>query len=120
MNQYGNAKFETPFFASLRTTLRSPQGAQIVTCSFPNAGVAMRILEQDTGLCAAVHDNGDSHLKQGPWDIAANQIIFEEAGGVFLNPNGQPTSPFIAEPIIVAPTEKLALEIIELASCSVT
>ncbi len=113
MNQYGNAACESDFFAAARTALRSPQGAQIVTSTFPHAGVAMRIAEQASGLSAAIHDNGPMHLKQGPWDIAANQVIFELAGGVFVNPEGQSTCPFKAEPIIIAPSMDLAQQIID-------
>lgn len=114
MNQYGNVEYESDFFAGMRNALRSSGGALIVTSTFPYAGVAMRIAEQTSGLTAAIHDNGPIHLKQGPWDIAANQIIFEEAGGFFLNPKGEPTSPFVAEPIIVAPSKELAMKMIEL------
>ena len=113
MNQYGDAKFETDFFAAARRALRSSQGARIATSTFPYAGVAMRIAEQANGICAAIHDNNPLSLKQGPWDIAANQIIFEEAGGQFLNPELKPTSPFVAEPILVCPTKSLANEIMD-------
>lgn len=118
MNQYGNAAFESEFFSGMRSNLRSPEGALIVTSAFPHAGVAMRIAEQNSGLTAAIHDNGPKHLKQGPWDIAATQIIFEEAGGVFVNPDAQPTSPFRAEPIVIAPTIELAKQMIEL-NCAI-
>ena len=73
----------------------------------------MRIAEQATGLTAAIHDNNPDSLKQGPWDIAANQLIFEEAGGVFVNPECQPTSLFRPEPIIIAPSIELARQMIE-------
>lgn len=108
MNQYGDSQFESEFFASAKTALRSTRGAQIVTSTFPHAGVAMRILEQNSRLAIAIHDNNADNLKQGPWDIAANQVIFEEAGGVFCNPDGDRTSPFVAEPIIIAPNKSLA------------
>lgn len=113
MNQYGNHEFETPFFHAARTSLRSPGGARIATSTFPHAGVAMRIAEQQTGLCVAIHDNNPDSVKQGPWDIAANQLIFEEAGGVFLNPECQRTSLFKAEPIIIAPNLELARQVID-------
>ena len=113
MNQYGNHEFETPFFQAARVALRSTNGARIVTSTFPHAGVAMRIAEQQTGLCVAIHDNNPDSLKQGPWDIAANQLIFEEAGGVFLNPEGHRTSLFKAEPIVIAPNRDLAQKVID-------
>ncbi|MEM9410816.1 MAG: inositol monophosphatase family protein [Planctomycetota bacterium] len=119
MNQYGNQQYETPFFQAARTTLRAPGGARIVTSTFPHAGVAMRIAEQRTGLTLAIHDNNPESLKQGPWDIAANQIIFEEAGGVFVNPDGKPTSIFIAEPIIIAPHIDLAQKVIDVCLPSI-
>lgn len=120
MNQYGNSQFESDFFASAKTALRSTRGAQIVTSTFPHAGVAMRILEQNSRLAVAIHDNNDQNLKQGPWDISANQIIFEEAGGVFCNPNGDRTSPFVAEPIVIAPTRKLAEAVCRVALAAST
>ncbi|MEM9940571.1 MAG: inositol monophosphatase family protein [Planctomycetota bacterium] len=120
MNQYGDVAFETEFFSAARRSLRSTAGALIATSTFPYAGVAMRIAEQSSGLCAAIHDNNPASLKQGPWDIAANQIIFEEAGGVFLNPDLNPISPFVAEPIIVSPTRELADEIRDCAMQRVT
>lgn len=113
MNQYGNSEFETPFFSSARIALRSSGGARIVTSTFPHAGVAMRIAEQKTGLMVAIHDNNPQSLKQGPWDIAANQLIFEEAGGVFVNSEGERISLFKPEPIIIAPTMDLAQQVIE-------
>ena len=105
MNQYGNCGYETPFFTAAKNVLRSDAGARIVTSTFPHAGIAMRILEQNSGLAIAIHDNNPANLKQGPWDIAANQVIFEEAGGVFCNPAGQRTCPFSVEPILIAPSQ---------------
>ena len=116
LNQYGNEEFETPFFRNARSALRSTTGAQIVTSTFPHAGVAMRIAEQTSGLTVAVHDNNRLHVKQGPWDIAPNQLIFEEAGGVFVNPDGERTSPFQPEPIIIAPNLDLARQVIDCCS----
>ncbi|MEO0417084.1 MAG: inositol monophosphatase family protein [Verrucomicrobiota bacterium] len=113
LNQYGNHQYETSFLESARTNLRAPGGAQIVTSSFPHAGVAMRIAEQNSGLTVAIHDNNPESLKQGPWDIAANQIIFEEAGGVFVNPKGERTSCFSPEPIIIAPSQSLVDKVLE-------
>ena len=114
MNQYGNAQWETPFFAELRQRLRSPEGARLVTSNVPNSGVALRIAASQNCLAAAVHDNNPEHVKQGPWDIAAPQIILEEAGGVFLSPDGNRTDPFAGEPVIVARSEALANQIIDL------
>jgi myo-inositol-1(or 4)-monophosphatase len=116
MNQYGDAEMETEYFLALRNRLRSSAGARMVTSSFPHAGVAMRIASMQTPLLAAVHDNNPKSLKQGPWDIAATQLILEEAGGVFLNPDGQRTDPFVAEPIIVAASSDIAKEIIDLGA----
>lgn len=119
MNQYGNSDYETPFFTAAQTALRSDSGAQIVTSTFPHAGIAMRILEQNSGLAIAIHDNNPANLKQGPWDIAANQVIFEEAGGVFCNPTGERTCPFSVEPILIAPSKKLADQLCSLVSAKI-
>ncbi len=114
MNQYGNSALQTEFFTGLNRRLRSPQGARLVTGGVPNAGVAARIAECQLPLAAAVHDNNPASVKQGPWDIAAPQLILEEAGGVFLNPEGQRTDPFVVEPIIVARSESLGRAILAL------
>lgn len=114
MNHYGDCRHETEFFASLQKQLRSNAGARLVTCGVPNSGVAMRIALGRSSLAAAVHDNNASSVKQAPWDIAAPQVILEEAGGVFLNPRGQRSDPFLAEPIIVARSHALAQSLIEL------
>jgi fructose-1,6-bisphosphatase/inositol monophosphatase family enzyme len=70
-------------------------------------------------LTVAIHDNNPASLKQGPWDIAANQLIFEEAGGVFVNPDGNRISLFRAEPIIIAPSLDLARQVIDVCFQSI-
>ncbi|MEL6105515.1 MAG: inositol monophosphatase [Planctomycetota bacterium] len=115
MNQYGNAAHESSFFTHLRGRLRSNEGARLVTSGVPSSGVAMRIACSDSSVAAAVHDNNVDHVKQAAWDIAAPQLILEEAGGVFMNPDGQRTDPFRAEPIVVAKSQRLAESIIELS-----
>ena len=114
MNHYGNARYETPFFSQLRDRLRGEAGARLVTANVPNSGVAMRIAAGNSSLQAAVHDNNPQSVKQGSWDIAAPQVILEEAGGVFVNPQGERTDPFRCEPIIVARSRELAEAIAEL------
>lgn len=114
MNQYGASEYETAYFANLRRRLRSTSGAQLVTSNVPHSGVAVRIAERRSSLAAAIHDNNPAMVKQAAWDIAAPQIILEEAGGVFMNPQGKSTDPFVAEPIIVARTAAIAHRIIEL------
>ena len=74
----------------------------------------MRIAVGDSLLAAAIHDNNPACTKQAAWDIAAPQIIMEEAGGVFLNPDGEPSNPFDSRPIIVSRSLELAREIIGL------
>lgn len=114
MNQYGDASLETLAFAELRCRLRSADGARLVTSQLPNSGVAMRIAQSRNPLAAAVHDNNPASVKQAPWDIAAPQIVLEEAGGVFVNLDGERSNPFRAEPIIVARSAVLAKQIIDL------
>ena len=108
LNQYGDGRLETDYFSELRTQLRSPAGARLVTSNVPHSGVALRIALQRNALAIAVHDNQPAHVKQACWDIAPVQIIMEEAGGVFLNPFGERTDPFAAEPVIVARSASLA------------
>lgn len=114
MNQYGSSDHETEYFASLRQRLRSPEGARLVTSNVPHSGVAMRIAEGNSALGAAIHDNNPTSVKQATWDIAAPQIILEEAGGVFLNSEGERTNPFVCEPIIVARSHRIAQQIVDL------
>lgn len=114
MNQYGDATFESDIFAFLRTQLRSGAGARLVTSNVPHSGVAVRIAEGASGLAAAIHDNNPASVKQAPWDIAAPQVILEEAGGMFVNPDGGRTDPFVTEPVIVAATPSLASQIVDL------
>lgn len=114
MNQYGSSDYETDYFANLRRRLRSSAGAQLVTSNVPHSGVAVRIAQGVNSLAAAVHDNNPAKVKQAAWDIAAPQIILEEAGGVFVGPHGKRTDPFVAEPIIVARSAAIAQRIVEL------
>lgn len=116
MNQYGDANLETDYFRNLKERLRSNDGARMVTSTVPHSGVAMRIAIGDSLLAAAIHDNNPACTKQAAWDIAAPQIIMEEAGGVFLNPDGLPSNPFETRPIIVSRSLKLAQEIIALTT----
>lgn len=113
MNQYGDSRYETKFFGEMRSRLRGQSGARLVTSNVPNSGVAMRIASDQGSLQAAIHDNNPEHIKQGSWDIAAPQLILEEAGGVFLNAAGERTNPFVCEPVIVARSRALAEEIIK-------
>lgn len=114
MNQYGDAAHETAYFAELRDRLRSFQGARLVTTNVPHSGVAVRIAADTNPLAVAIHDNRSDHIKQAPWDVAAPQVILEGAGGVFVNPAGERTNPFCAEPIIVARSAKLAEQVVRL------
>ena len=53
-------------------------------------------------------------MKQAAWDIAAPRLVLQEAGGVVLNFSGEELDLFKAEPFVVARTESLAREVIEL------
>lgn len=116
MNQYGDSKFETESFSTLRDRLRTSEGARMVTITVPNSGVALRVAAAETGLAAAIHDNSAAKIKQAPWDIVPMKLILEEAGGVFLNLKGEPIDPFVAEVSVVAQSRGLAEQIIRLAS----
>ena len=120
MNQYGDETLETEVFSQLRQGLRSRAGASLVTAAVPNSGVALRIAESKTGLVAAIHDNRADHVKQAAWDIAAPQLILQEAGGVFVNLKDEPTDPFRPEVTIVAHGKNVAMEIIALADSFAT
>ncbi len=115
MNQYGDSKYETDSFTTLRDRLRTSDGARMVTTTVPNSGVALRVAEAETGLAAAIHDNSAAKIKQAPWDVVPVKLILEEAGGVFLNLAGQPIDPFVAEVSVIAQNRHLAEQIIRLA-----
>ena len=53
-------------------------------------------------------------VKQAPWDIAAPQLILEEAGGVCLNLAGNRVDPFTAETFLVAANKETAQSILDL------
>jgi len=115
MNQYGDSKFETESFTTLRDRLRTSDGARMVTTTVPNSGVALRVAAAETGLAAAIHDNSAAKIKQAPWDVVPMKLLVEEAGGVFLNLEGKPIDPFVAEVSVVAQSRHLAEQIIRLA-----
>lgn len=115
LNQYGDSALETAEFAQLRSKLRSAHGAKLVTSLVPHSGIALRIIEQQIGLAAVVHDNNSLKVKQAPWDIAAPLAIVKEAGGTFLTLDGSEVDPFFCAPMIVAKSRALAEEIIHLA-----
>lgn len=115
MNQYGDSQFETESFTKLRDRLRTSAGARMVTTTVPNSGVALRVAEAETGLAAAIHDNSTAKIKQAPWDVVPVKLILEEAGGVFLNLDGKPIDPFVAEVSVIAQSRALAEQIIRLA-----
>lgn len=114
MNQYSDNSLETELFASMRQRLRSKYGARLVTTNPPHSGVAVRIAESKSSLSVAIHDNSQNHVKQAAWDIAAPRLVLQEAGGVVVNFDGEELDLFKAEPFIVARTESLAREVIEL------
>lgn len=114
MNQYGDSSYETPAFEILRKRLRLPGGARLVTSLVPHSGIVARIVEGQKMISAVIHDNNPKKMKQAPWDVAAPQLFFEEAGGVFLNLEGRKYDPFNPELIIAAASGELAFEIINL------
>ncbi len=114
MNQYADNSLETELFSGMRQRLRSKYGARLVTTNPPHSGVAVRIAESKSSLSVAIHDNAQEHVKQAAWDIAAPRLVLQEAGGVFVNFSGNELDLFKAEPFIVARTESLAREVIEL------
>jgi myo-inositol-1(or 4)-monophosphatase len=108
LNQYGNDAHETRPFQHLRQSLRSPGGARLVTTQPAHSTSALRILAGEQRLAAVVHDNAAAHPKQGPWDVAAVQLITEEAGGVFLTQRGTRYNLRQPELIVVAGQRTLA------------
>lgn len=114
MNQYGHVELETPQFAILRERLRLPGGARLVTTLVPHSGIAVRIAEGTKKISAVIHDNNRRKVKQESWDVAAAQLILEEAGGVFLNFKGERYNPFKPEPIVAAASSEIATQIFSL------
>lgn len=112
LNHYGDAQFESPEIERLRRALRVPGGARLLTSIGPNSGMALRLLGGPRHLSGIIHDNDPRHVKQGPWDTTAPQLIVEEAGGIFCAlRSGCRYDPFTIEPILVATHLSLADEI---------
>jgi len=115
-NRYSDVQYETPWFASLGKTLRSPNGAALVTSQVPHSSascwMAAAACWTDGQPNAVVHDNSAIKVKQDLWDLAAPTLFVREAGGVVLNSAGQHLDPFSPEPAIFSSSEKLALEIV--------
>jgi myo-inositol-1(or 4)-monophosphatase len=116
MNQFGDSSLESEVFAKLRTSLRSKVGARLVTTHVPHSAIAMRILDGTTGLSAVIHDNNKQKVKQASWDVAAPKLIVEEAGGTILSLRGEPYDIFSPEPFVIANSQELAEQIIQLTS----
>lgn len=116
MNHFGDSSLESEMFTKLRIALRSKAGARLVTSQVPHSAIAMRILDGSSGLSAVIHDNNAKKVKQAVWDVAAPQLIVEEAGGVVLNLKGEPYDIFKPEPFVIASSNELAQQIVQLVS----
>lgn len=118
LNQFSDVRYESAEFRSMRDSLRTENGAALVTQNAPYSGVAMRVAEAGNFLVAAVHDNHAEEIKQAAWDIAAPQCVLEEAGGVFVNFSGERVHPFRPEPFLVAGSQRVCDQILELRTAS--
>lgn len=86
MNQYSDVDYESAEFDAVRKRLRRRGcGARLVTTLPAHSGIACYIAEGRQRVHAVVHDNNPLSVKQGPWDVAAPQLVLEEAGGVYLD-----------------------------------
>lgn len=115
LNHYGDCTYESEPFATLRTTLRKPGGARMVTCPTPHSGLAVKVATHSHALSAVVHDNHPGSVKQDIWDIAPAQLIVEEAGGCVLTLRGAAYDYASPEPFVIAASETLAREIAALS-----
>ncbi|MFT7616431.1 MAG: fructose-1,6-bisphosphatase/inositol monophosphatase family enzyme [Planctomycetota bacterium] len=115
MNHYGDKTLETEFFVRSRESLRTKDGAFMVTIDPPGSGLALRITDSRDTLGAVVHDNNPKKRKQEIWDVIPIQLIIEEAGGVYLNAQGDQYDPLSTEPIVIAASMSMATEIIRLS-----
>ncbi len=115
LNHYGDSRYETELFANLRTNLRTPQGAALVTIEVPHSAIGCRTLLAN-GPVAVVHDNNSAKLKQEIWDLAAIKVIVENAGGVVLQLDGNNYQLNGSGPIVIARNRELAEDIIKLAT----
>lgn len=114
MNNYSDAQFETETFAKLRMRLRSKDGAGLVTTSPSHGGISVRIAGGGKKLSAVIIDQNLQKIKQRIWDIAAPQLIVEEAGGVFSDLKGKRFNPFGYGIAIAAASSELVKQIINL------
>ncbi len=112
LNQYGDSRLESPSFTHLRRNLRTERGASLVTSSVPHSGSSLRMIQENSSLICVVHDNQAGSIKQAPWDIAAIQVIVEEAGGVAMTvAKGERINPFHTEPFLYARNEAIAQQL---------
>ena len=115
LNHYSDANFESDLVANARQLLRTKgdTAARMVTILPATSGVAFHILNGQ--MAAVIHDNDTRHVKQGPWDTAAIQLIVEEAGGVFLNgTNGKRYDTLNPSVVVIAASKKLGDQLIQI------
>ena len=112
LNHYGNLRWETSRFCALRDALRAEGEAFLVTIDPPGSGLGLRILEGNSRLKAVVHDNNPHHRKQEIWDVLPPQLIFVEAGAVYLNSQNKNYVAEHCDLVITAESKELATEIL--------
>ncbi|MBX9715633.1 MAG: hypothetical protein K2X42_03460, partial [Burkholderiaceae bacterium] len=123
MNQYSDVQYESREFDAVRKKLRTKgSGVRLVTTLPAHSGIVCYIAEGTQRVHAIIHDNNPLSVKQGPWDVAAPQLVLEEAGGVYLNGrSGQQYDALGTASIIVAAANRqLADHILNLIAESAT
>ena len=112
MNQYGDSRRKTLPFRMLRKRLRLHGGAALVTSFPPHSNAACWIGQGQRKLAVVIHDNDPDKVKQEIWDVAGQQLIAEEAGGVCVSLRGKRYDPRKPEPFMFAATSSLAGQVL--------
>ncbi len=117
LNQYADARRETPEFAALQRALRSRDGARLVTVP-PPASLLGCLAASARGIeyGAVVHDHQWRAPKQCLWDVVPVQLFVEEAGGYFGDLKGKRYDVWDAKrgPILISASAKTAAEVVAL------
>ncbi len=116
MNRNSDRRLQHEAFTRLDERLRLPGGARLVTTNVPHSGLTARMASGEKRLSAIVHDNNPDRIKQGPWDVIPAALILEEAGGIVASLEGRPYDPFRPEPFVMASSERILQQLVDLAA----
>ncbi|MDO8471529.1 MAG: inositol monophosphatase family protein [bacterium] len=112
VNRYSDIEYQSELVRRLDCTLRSTQGAALVTSLVPHSGIVWSMITGEPNISAVVHDNNSAKVKQAVWDVLPAQLILTEAGGFMIDLNtGQNYDPCCPGPFVAAVSASLAFQI---------